>query len=184
MLASGTSGVLHFGSVDERLGSGLDVLVTSFAPQPQMFVFGATGFAAPLVGVGKLLGFTVTVVDWPHRWLAQQPVDERTVFAVLTHDPKLDIPTLEVALRSNAGYVGAMGSRRTHLTRLAQLRAAGIPHAELSRLHSAIGLHFGARTPEETAISIAAEIVQVRRGGSGRRLTATQGPVHPVSARS
>jgi xanthine dehydrogenase accessory factor len=166
-----------------------------------MFVFGSVGFTAALVTVGKLLGFTVTVVDarpvfatperfpaadavvvdWPHRWLAHQHVDERTVIVVLTHDPKFDVPALQVALRTEAGYVGAMGSRRTHLERQAQLRAVGVTDEELARLHSPIGLHLGARTPEETAIAIAAEIVQVRSGGSGRPLSEMEGPIHPSS---
>jgi xanthine dehydrogenase accessory factor len=164
-----------------------------------MFIFGSVGFTAALVSVGKLLGFHVTVVDarpvfatrerlpeadavvvdWPHRWLAKQHVDERTVIVVLTHDPKFDVPALQLALRTDAGYVGAIGSRRTHLERQSQLRAAGVTDEELARLHSPIGLHLGAITPEETAISIAAEIVMTRSGGSGRRLTETEGPIHP-----
>ena len=129
--------------------------------------------AASLVRVGKVLGYRVTVcdarpifatakrfpeaddvvVDWPHRWLQTQDVDERTVIAVLTHDPKFDVPALKVALASRAGYVGAMGSRRTHEDRLERLREAGVTDEELKRLHSPIGLDLGARTPEETAIS-------------------------------
>jgi xanthine dehydrogenase accessory factor len=122
------------------------------------------------------------VVEWPHRYLARAvaagSVDERTVICVLTHDPKFDVPLLEVALRSAAGYVGAMGSRRTHTERLERLRELDLSAAELSRLHSPIGLDIGARTPEETAVSIAAEIVNVRWGGSGRPLLATTGPIH------
>lgn len=203
MLAAGSTGFLHYGPDGERLGEGLDVFVASHAPRAQMFVFGAIDFSASLVRVGKLLGYRATVcdarpvfatakrfpeadevvVDWPHRWLAKQPVDPRTVIAVLTHDHKFDIPALAVALRTNAGYVGAMGSRRTHEDRLERLREAGLTDEELSRLHSPIGLDLGARTPEETAISIAAEIVQSRWGGSGRRLTGTEGPIHPGAPR-
>lgn len=203
MLASGTTGFLHYGPEGERLGEGLDVFVASYAPPPQMFIFGAIDFSAALVKVGKVLGFRVTVcdarpvfatrkrfpdadevvVDWPHRWLEQQHVDPRTVIAVLTHDPKFDVPALRVALRTNAGYVGAMGSRRTHEDRLARLREAGLTDDELARLHSPIGLDLGARTPEETAISIAAEIVQARWGGSGRHLATTEGPIHPGAHR-
>jgi xanthine dehydrogenase accessory factor len=203
MLASGTTGFLHYGPEGERLGEGLDVFVASYAPPPQMFVFGAIDFSAALVRVGKVLGFRVTVcdarpvfatrkrfpdadevvVDWPHRWLEQQHVDARTVIAVLTHDPKFDVPALTVALRTDAGYVGAMGSRRTHEDRLVRLKEAGLTDDELSRLHSPIGLDLGARTPEETAISIAAEIVQARWGGSGRHLATTEGPIHPGAAR-
>jgi xanthine dehydrogenase accessory factor len=203
MLASGTTGFLHYGPEGERLGEGLDVFVASYAPPPQMFIFGAIDFSAALVKVGKVLGFRVTVcdarpvfatrkrfpdadevvVDWPHRWLEQQHVDARTVIAVLTHDPKFDVPALTVALRTDAGYVGAMGSRRTHDDRLVRLKEAGLTDDELARLHSPIGLDLGARTPEETAVSIAAEIVQARWGGSGRHLATTDGPIHPGAAR-
>jgi len=118
------------------------------------------------------------VVEWPHRYLAATAVDERTAICVLTHDPKFDDPLLEAALRSPAAYVGAMGSRRTHEDRLARLRARGLSEAELARLCSPIGLDIGARTPEETAISVAAELVQRRWGGSGRPLGETDGAIH------
>ena len=100
------------------------------------------------------------------------------MIAVLTHDPKFDVPLLEVALRSPAGYIGAMGSRRTHDDRLARLREVGLGEQDLARLRSPIGLDLGARTPEETAVSIAAEIVQHRWGGSGRPLGETEGAIH------
>jgi xanthine dehydrogenase accessory factor len=123
------------------------------------------------------------VVDWPDRYLAAQAkagtVDGRTVICVLTHDPKFDVPLLEVALRlPRVGYVGAMGSRRTHEDRLARLREAGLTDAELSRLASPIGLDLGARTPEETAVSIAAEIIAHRWGGGGRPLAEIAGRIH------
>ncbi len=203
MLESGTTGFLHYGPEGERLGEGLDVFVQSFAPQPRMIVFGAIDFSAALVRVGKLLGFKVSVVDarpvfatakrfpeadevvvdWPHRWLSGQQVDSRTVIAVLTHDPKFDVPAIQEALRTNAGYIGAMGSRRTHEDRLIRLKEAGVTDDELARVHSPIGLDLGARTPEETAISIAAEIIQSRWGGSGAHLARTQGPIHPGAPR-
>jgi xanthine dehydrogenase accessory factor len=168
-----------------------------------MFIFGAIDFSAALVRVGKLLDYRVTicdarpvfatakrfpeadevVVDWPHRWLESQTVDARTVIAVLTHDPKFDVPALTLALRTPAGYVGAMGSRRTHENRLVRLRENGVTEEELARLHSPIGLDLGARTPEETAISIAAEIIESRWGGSGRNLSRTDGPIHPGAPR-
>jgi xanthine dehydrogenase accessory factor len=118
------------------------------------------------------------VCAWPHRYLADADVDERTVIAVLTHDPKFDVPLLEVALRTPAAYIGAMGSRRTHDDRVERLRAACFTDAELARLRSPIGLDLGARTPEETAVSIAAEIVGLRWGGTGRPLGDTQGEIH------
>jgi xanthine dehydrogenase accessory factor len=203
MLASGSTGFLRYGPQGERLGEGLDVFVTSFAPPPQMFIFGAIDFSAALVKVGKVLGFKVTVcdarpifatkkrfpdaddvvVDWPHRWLATQHVDPRTVIAVLTHDPKFDVPAIKQALMTDAGYIGAMGSRRTHEDRLRRLREAGVSESDLKRLHSPIGLDLGARTPEETAISIAAEIIVDRWGGSGKPLEDTSGPIHPTAER-
>jgi xanthine dehydrogenase accessory factor len=203
MLESGTTGFLHYGPEGERLGEGLDVFVQSFAPKPQMFVFGAIDFSAALVRVGKLLGFKVTVVDarpvfatakrfpeadevvvdWPNRWLSGQHVDSRTVIAVLTHDPKFDVPAISAALATPAGYIGAMGSRRTHEDRLVRLREAGVTEEQLARVHSPIGLDLGARTPEETAISIAAEIIQARWGGTGQHLATTQGPIHPGAPR-
>ena len=203
LLESGTTGFLHYGPEGERLGDGIDVFVNSMAPAPRMYIFGAIDFSAALCRVGKVLGFRVTVcdarevfatprrfpdadevvVDWPHRWLAGQPVDSRTVICVLTHDPKFDVPALQVALRTDAGYVGAMGSRRTHEDRLSRLKEAGVTDDELARLHSPIGLDLGARTPEETAVSIAAEIIQDRWGGTGERLRSTQGPIHPGAPR-
>jgi xanthine dehydrogenase accessory factor len=198
MLAQGVTAVRHYGEHGERRGDELSVFVQSFAPPPRMLVFGAIDFAAAVARAGKFLGYRVTVCDarpvfatkarfpdadevvvnWPHRYLAETPVDERTVICVLTHDPKFDVPVLEVALRTPAGYIGAMGSRRTHDDRLARLREAGLTEAELARLRSPIGLDLGARTPEETAISVAAELIQLRWGGSGRPLTDTAGRIH------
>ena len=199
MLAQGLTAVRHYGEHGERRGDELSVFVHSFAPPPQMLVFGAIDFAAAVARAGKFLGYHVivcdarpvfatrarfpdadeVVVDWPHRYLARTPVDERTVICVLTHDPKFDVPVLEVALRTPAGYIGAMGSRRTHEDRLARLREAGLAEDELARLRSPIGLDLGARTPEETAVSVAAELIQLRWGGSGRPLTDTAGRIHP-----
>jgi xanthine dehydrogenase accessory factor len=198
MLAAGTSGTRHYGPRGERRVDDVSVFVSCFTPPPRMLVFGATDFAGAVSRIGVFLGYRVTVCDarpvfatarrfpeahevvceWPHTYLARTEVDERTVIAVLTHDPKFDVPLLEVALRTPAAYVGAMGSRRTHEERLVKLRATGLNDAELARLHSPIGLDVGARTPEETAVSIAAELTQVRWGGSGRPLGATEGPIH------
>jgi len=200
MLAQGTTGIRRYGRNGERRLDELGVFVHSFAPPPRMLVFGAIDFAAAVARVGKFLGYHVTVCDarpvfatakrfpeadevvvkWPHKFLTdtQADVDERTVIAVLTHDPKFDVPLLEVALRTRAGYVGAMGSRRTHEDRLARLREAGVTEEEIARLRSPIGLDLGARTPEETAVSIAAELIQLRWGGSGQALTNTEGRIH------
>ncbi|NIZ90556.1 XdhC family protein [Kineococcus rubinsiae] len=202
LLAAGRTDVVHLGPDGERRGDELALFVESCAPPPRMHVFGAIDFAGAVVRMGKFLGFRVTVCDarpvfataarfpdadevvvqWPHRWLATAPVDDRTVICVLTHDPKFDVPLLEVALRTPAAYVGAMGSRRTHEARLAALREAGLTEAELARLSSPIGLDLGGRTPEETAVSIAAEVLALRWGGSGRRLSDVPGPVHTAPA--
>jgi xanthine dehydrogenase accessory factor len=198
MLAQGLTGIRRYGEHGERLGNELSVFVHSFAPPPRMLVFGAIDFAAAVARAGKFLGYHVTVcdarkvfatpsrfpdadeviVDWPHRFLAGAGVDARTVICVLTHDPKFDVPLLEVALRTPAGYIGAMGSRRTHDDRIARLREAGLTGDELARLRSPIGLDLGARTPEETAVSIAAELIQLRWGGTGQALTDTEGRIH------
>ncbi|KAA2248869.1 XdhC family protein [Solihabitans fulvus] len=202
LLATGRSGSLHYGPDGQRRGEGMTVFVNSFEPPPRMLVFGAIDFAAAMARLGAFLGYRVTVcdarpvfatasrfpeadevvVDWPHRYLAAESaggrVDERTVVAVLTHDPKFDVPLLEVALRLRLGYVGAMGSRRTHDDRLARLRAAGVTEDELAGLASPIGLDLGARTPEETAVSIAAEIIALHWGGGGDRLANAIGPIH------
>ena len=198
MLAQGLTGIRRYGAHGERRGDELSVFVNSFAPPPRMLVFGAIDFAAAVARVGKFLGYHVTVcdarkvfatasrfpdadeviVEWPHRFLAGTAVDSRTVICVLTHDPKFDVPLLEVALRTPAGYIGAMGSRRTHDDRLARLREVGLTENELARLRSPIGLDLGARTPEETAVSIAAELIQLRWGGTGQPLTATEGRIH------
>ncbi|OBG31829.1 XshC-Cox1 family protein, partial [Mycobacterium alsense] len=203
LLAVGRSEVLKYGPDGQRLGEGMEVFVSSYAPRPRMLVFGAIDFAAALAQQGSLLGYRVTVcdaralfatpvrfptadrvvVDWPHRYLAAEAesgaVDESTVICVLTHDPKFDVPVLEVALRlPRVGYVGAMGSRRTHDDRMNRLRAAGLTDAELDRLRSPIGLDLGARTPEETAVSIAADIIAKRWGGGGRPLAETAGRIH------
>ncbi|GGN71151.1 xanthine dehydrogenase accessory factor [Actinoplanes lobatus] len=175
-----------------------EVFVQSWASPARMIVFGAIDFAAAVARIGKFLGYQVTVCDargvfatearfpeadevvvqWPHRYLESTEIDERTVLCVLTHDPKFDIPLLEVALRTPARYIGAMGSRRTCEDRLRRLREAGVPESALSRLRAPIGLDLGARTPEETAVAIAAEIVALSWGGSGAPLTGLTAPIH------
>jgi len=198
MLAQGLTGVRRYGAEGERRRDELAVFVQSFAPPPRMLVFGAIDFAAAVARVGKFLGYRVTVcdarpvfatasrfpdadevvTDWPHRYLSGISTDERTVICVLTHDPKFDVPVLRVALRVPAAYIGAMGSRRTHEDRLERLREAGMSAEEIARLRSPVGLDLGARTPEETAVAIAAELIQLRWGGSGRPLTVTAGRIH------
>ncbi|AXK34633.1 XdhC/CoxI family protein [Streptomyces armeniacus] len=206
LLAAGRTGTVRTGADGGRCGEPVTLLVESNVPPPRMLVFGAIDFAAALVRAGRFLGHHVTVcdarpvfataerfpdahevvVDWPHRYLESTAVDARTAVCVLTHDAKFDVPLLERALRLPVAYVGAMGSRRTHEDRLERLREAGLTDRELARLRSPIGLDLGARTPEETALSIAAEIVADRRGGSGVRLTGAHTPIHhePVTGRA
>jgi xanthine dehydrogenase accessory factor len=202
LLALGRTGTAVAGAGAGRCGEPLTLLVESSAPPPRMLVYGATDVAAALVRAGGFLGHRVTlcdarpafaaasrfpgaaevVVDWPHRHLAAEAaagrLDARTAVCVLTHDPKFDVPLLELALRLPLGYVGAMGSRRTHLDRLTRLREAGLTDPDLARLRSPIGLDLGARTPQETALSIAAEILAHRTGATGAPLTGGATPIH------
>ncbi|MFD5448976.1 XdhC family protein [Streptomyces sp. NPDC127100] len=204
-LDAGRTGTLELGEEGSRCGAPLTVLIETSVPPPRMIVFGAIDFASALARAGKFLGYHVTVcdarpvfatrarfpdadeivVEWPHEYLRRTDTDTRTVLCVLTHDAKFDVPLLELALRLPVAYVGAMGSRRTHLDREERLREAGVTDRELAGLRSPIGLDLGARTPEETALSIAAEIVAARRGGSGAPLAGARTPIHhdaPVPA--
>ncbi|MFF1300774.1 MULTISPECIES: XdhC family protein [unclassified Streptomyces] len=198
-LALGATGLRHYGPRGERREDAVTVFLHSFAPPPRMLVFGAIDYAAAVARIGDFLGYRVTVcdarpvfatpkrfpqgvevvVDWPHRYLRGTDTDARTVICVLTHDPKFDVPLLEEALRRPAAYIGAMGSRRTHDDRMKRLVEAGLTDRELARLRSPVGLDLGARTPEEVAVSVAAEIVALRWGGTGAPLAATAGAIHP-----
>nr|WP_157165829.1 XdhC/CoxI family protein [Streptomyces typhae] len=198
LLDAGRTGTVEVSEDGAHCPGGLTLLVESSVPPPRMVVFGAVDFAAALVRAGKFLGYHVTlcdarpvfatpqrfpeadevVVEWPHRYLERTATDARTVLCVLTHDAKFDVPVLVRALRMPVAFVGAMGSRRTHEDRDRRLRDAGATDAELARLHSPIGLDLGARTPEETALSIAAEIVATRRGGTGVPLRGAHTPIH------
>jgi len=172
-------------------------IVVEVGDPPRLIIVGAVEFAVALTRLGTALGHRVVVVDprevfataerfpgaevivdWPDRYLAAASLDDRTAVCVLSHDPRLDVPALRVALASTAGYVGAMGSRTTHDDRLRRLRDAAVPDAGIARLRSPIGLDLGGSSAEETALSILAEIVADRRGGSGSRLSALQGPIH------
>ncbi|MFC4501037.1 MULTISPECIES: XdhC family protein [Streptomyces] len=198
LLRAGRSGRVEVGGDTTTCPERLSVLVHTHASRPRMLIFGAVDFAGALSEIGRFLGYRVTVcdarpvfatparfphadevvADWPHRYLAATEVDARTAVCVLTHDAKFDIPLLRQALSLPVGYVGAMGSRRTHQHRLELLREADIPEAHLARLHSPIGLDLGAHTPEETAISIAAEIIAHTHQASGTPLTRHTGPIH------
>ncbi|GGZ60253.1 hypothetical protein GCM10010387_62430 [Streptomyces inusitatus] len=205
LLAAGRTGPVTVGADGGLCGAPLTLLVESSVPAARMIVFGAVDFASALARVGSFLGYRVTVcdarpvfatrerfpaadevvVDWPHRYLAATETDSRTALCVLTHDPKFDVPLLVHALTLPVAYIGAMGSRRTHEDRERRLRAAGVGDAALARLRSPIGLDLGAHTPEETALSIAAEIVADRHGGSGASLSGASTPIHrgrPVRA--
>ncbi|MEV7425238.1 MULTISPECIES: XdhC/CoxI family protein [unclassified Streptomyces] len=198
LLDAGRTETVVIGERGSRCGQPLTLLVESGTEPPRMIVFGAVDYAAALVSTGRFLGYHVTVcdarpvfatrerfpdadevvVDWPHRYLESARVDSRTVLCVLTHDAKFDVPLLKLALGLPVAFIGAMGSRRTHLDRERRLRESGVTDAQLARLRSPIGLDLGARTPEETALSIAAEIVAARRGGSGVPLTGAWTPIH------
>ncbi|MFE6985371.1 XdhC family protein [Streptomyces griseus] len=198
LLAQGLTGIQRYGAHGQRRMQEVAVFVRTYAPPPRMLVFGAIDHAAATARIGSFLGYRVTVCDarpafatrerfptadevvraWPHTYLESTEVDARTVICVLTHDPKFDVPLLLAALRTPAAYIGVMGSRRTHHDRLARLRVAGVDEAHLARLASPVGLDLGARTPEETAVSIAAEIIQHRWGGTGRPLGDLTGAIH------
>jgi xanthine dehydrogenase accessory factor len=198
MLELGMTATRSYGSEGQGRMEDVELFIESFSPPPLMYVFGAIDFAAAVARIGKMLGYRVTVcdprekfatrarfpdadeiiVEWPDDFLARAYVDKRTVICALTHDPKFDVPLLKAALATPAGYIGAMGSRRTHSERSEQLLEEGITEEELARISGPIGLDIGARTPEEVAVSIAAEIIALKTSASGARLTSTQGPVH------
>ncbi|ELS52844.1 XdhC family protein [Streptomyces viridochromogenes] len=198
LLRAGRTARVEVGGDADTCPEKLTLLVHTQAAPPRMLIFGAVDFAAALSQAGRFLGYHVTVcdarpvfttrarfphadevvVDWPHRYLEHAEVDARTVICVLTHDAKFDIPLLRLALGLRFGYIGAMGSRRTHEHRLERLRAVGVPEEHLARLHSPIGLDLGAHTPEETAISITAEIIAHINNGTGLPLSRVPGPIH------
>ena len=199
LLEGGRTETVHLGPRGQRRMEDVAVFIQSFAPPPKMYVFGAIDFASAVARVGKFMGYRVIVCDaravfatrerfpsadeivvaWPDEFLKTAEVDGRSVITVLTHDPKFDVPVLKQALDTPAGYIGAMGSRRTHDNRTARLKEEGATDEQLARISSPIGLDIGARTPEETAIAIAAEIVALRTGHSGGRLAERSGPIQP-----
>lgn len=199
-LAAGRTGIRRYGPQGQAREDDVAVFIESFAPPPQMVIFGAVDFTAALARVSKFLGYRVTVcdarpvfatkkrfpladdvvVDWPDRLLAEigDSLGERDAVAVLTHDAKFDIPAITSALATGVGYIGVMGSRRTHDDRTKRLIDAGLSSEDLARLRSPIGLDLGGRTPEETAISIVAEIIALRTGRVVPALRDTEGPIH------
>ena len=202
-LEAGLSSTRHYGPQGQARQDEVSVFIESFAPPPQMIIFGAVDFTAALTRVAKVLGYRVTVcdarpvfataarfpmadevvVDWPNRFLAVAGpgLGARDAVCVLTHDHKFDVPAIVEALKTRVGYLGAMGSRRTHAERVVRLREAGVDDVGLARIMGPIGLDIGARTPEETAVSICAEIIALRTGRGAPSLRGTEGPIHAGS---
>jgi xanthine dehydrogenase accessory factor len=199
-LASGTTAMRHYGPCGEARQDDVTVFIEAFGPPPRMLIFGAVDFTAALARTGKVLGYHVTVcdaravfatkarfpvadevvVDWPDRHLEAvgASLGPRDAVCILTHDHKFDVPAIKAALASQAGYIGAMGSRRTHAERLERLRAEGVTDDQLVRLMAPIGLDIGARTPEETAVAVCAEIIALRTGRPAPHLKEGAGPIH------
>jgi xanthine dehydrogenase accessory factor len=199
-LQAGLTSTRHYGEHGEAREDTVSVFIESFAPPPRMIIFGAVDFTAALARVAKVLGYRVIVCDaravfatrqrfpmadevvneWPDRYLEKVGDDlgARDAVCVLTHDTKFDVPAIVGALATDVGYLGAMGSRRTHAKRTERLREAGVGDAGLARIHAPIGLDIGGRTPEETAVSICAEIIAERTGRRPALLSDTSGPIH------
>jgi xanthine dehydrogenase accessory factor len=199
-LLGGRSGVRHYGARGEARAEDVTVYVEAQVPPPRMLIFGAVDFTNALVRVAKVLGYRVTVcdarpvfattqrfpmadevvVDWPNRLLAEvgATLGPRDAVCVLTHDPKFDVPAIVAALDTRAGYLGAMGSRRTHAKRMERLREEGVDDAGLARVMAPIGLDIGARTPEEVAVAICAEIIALRTGRTAPSLRDAAGAIH------
>jgi xanthine dehydrogenase accessory factor len=199
-LEAGLTSTRHYGVHGEARERDVSVFIESFALPPRLIIFGAVDFTAALAKVGKVLGFRVTVCDaravfatvlrfpmadevvndWPDRYLAKvgDELGPRDAVCVLTHDHKFDVPAIAGAVKTGVGYLGAMGSRRTHDQRKVRLREAGLTEAEIDRVMSPIGLDIGARTPEETAIAICAEMIALRTGRQAQSLRDTAGPIH------
>ena len=199
-LESGRSGVRHYGAQGEARQADLSVFIEAHAARPQLVIFGAVDFTRALAAQGKLLGFRVTVcdarevfatkrrfpmadevvVDWPNRLLDRigDSLGPRDAVCVLTHDNKFDVPAITSALQTRVGYIGAMGSRRTTDSRNERLREEGVTDAEIDRVMAPIGLDIGARSPEETAVSIVAEIISRRTGRTAPNLRDRVGSIH------
>ena len=199
-LEAGLTSTRHYGVHGEAREDTVSVFVEVFAPPPRMIIFGAVDFTRALANVAKVLGYRVVVCDaravfatrqrfpmadevvneWPDRYLAVVGKDlgPRDAVCVLTHDPKFDVPAITAAVQTKAGYLGVMGSRRTHEKRTIRLKEAGLDDAGFARLMSPIGLDLGSRTPEETAVSICAEIIASRTGRDAPSLRDTEGPLH------
>ena len=202
-LDTGASGLRSYGPGGEVLGAELPVFIQVFSKPPAMVIFGAIDYSIAVASMAQQLGFRVTICDarapfinssrfsevaevaieWPDKYLDRTELGPRDAVLVFTHDPKFDEPALVSALRSGAGYVGALGSRRTHEKRATRLRDLGLSKTEIDGIHAPCGLDIGARTPAEAAISILAEVIGVRTGREGASLGETSGPIHPTDQR-
>jgi xanthine dehydrogenase accessory factor len=203
-LAAGLTSTRHYGAHGEAREDVVSVFIESFAPPPRMVIFGAVDFTRALAQVAKVLGYRVVVCDaravfatrqrfpmadevvneWPDRYLEKigPELGPRDAVCVLTHDTKFDVPAIVGSLATQVGYLGAMGSRRTHARRVERLREVGVTDADLARIMAPIGLDIGARTPEETAVSICAEIIAERTGRAAGSLRSGSGPIHDPTA--
>lgn len=199
LLAQGQNQLSYYGEQGERRLLEVGVFIQTFIAPPKMIIFGAVNFTRSLTQLGKMLGYQVIicdarsrfatperfpeadeiVVEWPHKYLETAQVDPRTVIAVLTHDPKFDVPALMQAVQTPAGYIGAMGSRKASADRVDRLREAGLSEAQIARISAPLGLDIGARTSAETAVSIMAEVIALRCGRGGERLAHSQNAIHP-----
>jgi len=205
-LEAGRTSVRHYGPEGQTTPEDLvntptvRVFIDAFSPPPTMVIFGAVDFTSALARVAKELGYHVLVCDarevfatkrrfpmadevlvsWPAPLLAERgaQLTQRDAVCILTHDPKFDVPAVVGALATNVGYIGVMGSRKTHAKRIERLVEAGVTDEQLLRLMSPIGLDIGARTPEETAISICGEIIARRTGRGAPSLRDGDGPIH------
>ena len=197
-LASGLSATRHYGPTGEARQGSVEVFIEVFARPPRLIIFGAVDFTAALARLGKVLGYRVTVcdarpvfataarfpmadevvVDRPERYLERVGTDlsARDAVCVLTHNSQFDVPAIAAAVSTKVGYLGAMGSRRTHADRVAHLERAGVSAEAIKRVMAPIGLDIGARTPEETAVAICAEIIAA---ADGTARAVTPGPEGP-----
>jgi xanthine dehydrogenase accessory factor len=201
-LDEGRSAIRRYSGKGEVMGSDIGVSIHAFSLPPSMVIFGAIDFSAALAKIASEVGYRVAivdareaflqsprfsehaevVVDWPDRYLAMRELGPRDAVLVFTHDPKFDEPALVAALQSDAGYIGALGSRRTQIDREERLRARGVTEDDLRRVSAPCGLDLGARTPAETAVAVLGEILALRSGKRGGRLADASGPIHPRSA--
>jgi xanthine dehydrogenase accessory factor len=169
---------------------GEKIFVESYAPRPNLYLFGASDHVAALVPIGKQLGYRVTVCDprtvfltrerfpdadelsdeWPDQFLEHAPIDRRTAILMMTHDLKFDVPALKLALGSNAGFIGAIGSEKTRADRGERLREHGVGDADMARIHAPVGIAIGARTPDEVAVSIAAQLIEANVVARAKRI--------------